>query len=250
MKVIRRTKTGISVRKEKRRLPILGVSLFFPRWSSSLRRHYFLIFDPDVIFSYLLWRKRSRKDVKGAGNIWLSNLTGSGDENPGRNPRFHRLLCFEQQLLMFLIVLYSLAASNKLQVDDHSAEVGVDVFVFRSVFRAFDTKMSIKYRFNHFVKGFVTERVVKIVQTYDVTVYYIWLLKKNRGHWLQHSFHFWTLTRLKWVPHFGVMYGFIQIFWTKLSYRNILMTAFNSCSLALPHIKTCWRWNLFHAFFI
>ena len=102
----------------------------------------------------------------------MSNLTGSGDENPGRNPRFHRLLCFEQQLLM-LIVLYSLAASNKCQVDDHSAEVGVDVIVFRSVFRAFDAKMSIKYRFNHFVKGFVTERVIKIVQTHDVTVYYI-----------------------------------------------------------------------------
>ena len=101
----------------------------------------------------------------------MSNLTGSGHEDPGRNPKFHRLICFEQQLLMFLIVLYSLAASNKLQVDDHSAEVGVDVF--RSVFRAFDTKMSIKYRFNHFVKGFVTERVVKIVQTHDVTVYYI-----------------------------------------------------------------------------
>ena len=33
-----------------------------------------------------------------------------------------------------LIVLYSLAASNKFQVDDHSAEVGVDVIVFRSVF--------------------------------------------------------------------------------------------------------------------
>ena len=103
----------------------------------------------------------------------MSNLTGSGHEDPGRNPKFHRLICFEQQLLMFLIVLYSLAASNKLQVDDHSAEVGVDVIVFRSVFRAFDTKMSIKYRFNHFVKGFVTERVVKIVQIHDVTVYYI-----------------------------------------------------------------------------
>ena len=176
MKVIRRTKTGISVRKEKRRLPILGVSLFFPRWSSSLRWHYFLIFDPDVIYSYLLWRKQSRKDGKDTGKICLSNLTGSGDENRGRNPRFHRLLCFEQQLLM-LIVLYSLAASNKSQVDDHSAEVGVDVIVFRSVFRAFDAKMSIKYRFNHFVKGFVTERVIKIVQTHDVTVYYIWLLK-------------------------------------------------------------------------
>lgn len=49
MKVIRFTKTGISVRKETRRLPIHGVSLFFPRLSSSLRRHYFLIFDPDVI---------------------------------------------------------------------------------------------------------------------------------------------------------------------------------------------------------
>lgn len=103
----------------------------------------------------------------------MSNLTGSGHEDPGRNPKFHRLICFEQQLLMFLIVLYSLAASNKLQVDDQSAEVGVDVIVFRSVFRAFDTKMSIKCRFNHFVKRFVTERVVKIVQTHDVTVYYI-----------------------------------------------------------------------------
>ena len=75
-----------------------------------------------------------------------------------------------------LIVLYSLAASNKLQIDDHSAhvaEVGVNVIVFRSVFRTFETKMSIKYRFNHFVKGFVTERVEKIVQTHDVTVYYI-----------------------------------------------------------------------------
>lgn len=97
----------------------------------------------DIIFLFLtltsfsltfyLWRKRSRKDGKGTGNICLSNLTGSWDENPGRNPRFHRLLCFEQQLLM-LIVLYSLAASNKFQVDDHSAEVGVDVIVFRSVF--------------------------------------------------------------------------------------------------------------------
>lgn len=49
----------------------------------------------------------------------------------------------------------------------------MNVIVFRSVFRTFETKMSIKYRFNHFVKGFVTERVVKIVQTHDVTVYYI-----------------------------------------------------------------------------
>ena len=48
----------------------------------------------------------------------------------------------------------------------------MNVIVFRSVFRTFETKMSIKYRFNH-VKGFVTERVVKIVQTHDVTVYYI-----------------------------------------------------------------------------
>ena len=144
--------------------------------------------------------ERSRKDGKGTGNIWLSNLTGSGDENPGRNPRFHRLLCFEQQLLM-LIVLYSLAASNKSQVDDHSAEVGVDVIVFRSVFRAFDTKMSIKYRFNHFVKGFVTERVIKIVKPR--------LLIKT-------------------------LFSFLDFDSAEMSAPlHILVTPFNSCSLAL-----------------
>ena len=80
MKVIGLTKTGISVRKEERRLPIHGVLLFFPRRSSSLRRHYLLIFDPDVIF-YLIRRQRSRQD--GAGKICLNNYMGSGDEDLG-----------------------------------------------------------------------------------------------------------------------------------------------------------------------
>ena len=93
MKVIGLTKTGISVKKKERRLPIHGVLLFFPRRSSSLRRHYLLIFDPDVIF-YLIRRQRSRQD--GAGKICLNNYMGSGDEDLGRNPKFHRLICFEQ----------------------------------------------------------------------------------------------------------------------------------------------------------